>query len=274
MVAHAHDTGRLYYAHDSSWVPLAKVSDVPTDEEVNGLIDARVIVSSNNTALTLVQRGVDSEVSVGSITSSAEKNYIRFYWETLESLEVEVSASLNHGMIAHAHDTGRLYYAHSNIWVPLAKLNEEIVKPTPPEEKLPCARQFFITTNTATLDDINFYDIYAIKDISGDNPTLTILSGYTYAFVLNVTGSHPLQILSSALGEPLSIGMIHTATNGETTSGVLANIGRTSGTLYWTVPYDFFPENQNSVTVVYKCQNHPNMIGDIVVLNIQNLFTM
>ncbi len=29
-IAHAHDTGKMYYSHDSSWVALAKDSDLPT----------------------------------------------------------------------------------------------------------------------------------------------------------------------------------------------------------------------------------------------------
>lgn len=56
----------------------------------------------------------------GLLEVNGQKNKIRFYWDTLASLQSEVSASTWHGMVAHAHDTGKLYYAHNSAWVPLA----------------------------------------------------------------------------------------------------------------------------------------------------------
>jgi plastocyanin len=56
----------------------------------------------------------------GLLEVSGQKNKIRFHWDTLADLTSEVSAATWHGMIAHAHDTGKLYYAHAGAWVPVA----------------------------------------------------------------------------------------------------------------------------------------------------------
>jgi plastocyanin len=56
----------------------------------------------------------------GSINITGQKNRIRFHWDTLADLIAEVSPVDYHGMVAHVHDTGKLYYAHAGAWVPVA----------------------------------------------------------------------------------------------------------------------------------------------------------
>lgn len=56
----------------------------------------------------------------GIIDITGQKNRIRFHWDTLADLETEVSPVNYHGMVAHVHDTGKLYYAHNGAWVPVA----------------------------------------------------------------------------------------------------------------------------------------------------------
>jgi plastocyanin len=56
----------------------------------------------------------------GVIDISGQKNRIRFHWDTLADLTDEVSPIDYHGMVAHVHDTGKLYYAHAGAWVPVA----------------------------------------------------------------------------------------------------------------------------------------------------------
>jgi plastocyanin len=56
----------------------------------------------------------------GVLAVSGQKNKIRFHWDTLADLISEVSPVDYHGMIAHVHDTGKLYYAHAGAWVPVA----------------------------------------------------------------------------------------------------------------------------------------------------------
>jgi hypothetical protein len=56
----------------------------------------------------------------GVINVTGQKNRIRFHWDTLADLIAEVSPVDYHGMVAHVHDTGKLYYAHAGAWVPVA----------------------------------------------------------------------------------------------------------------------------------------------------------
>ena len=56
----------------------------------------------------------------GVLEVSGQKNKIRFHWDTLADLTSQVPAVNWHGMVAHAHDTGKLYYAHASAWVPVA----------------------------------------------------------------------------------------------------------------------------------------------------------
>lgn len=60
----------------------------------------------------------------GSIEVSGQKNLIRFHWDTLADLTNEVNPSIWHGMLAHVHDTGRVYFAHAGAWIPLANQSD------------------------------------------------------------------------------------------------------------------------------------------------------
>ena len=63
----------------------------------------------------------------GGINVTAQKNYVRFHWDTLTDLNTEAPAATWHGMVAHVHETGRLYVAHSASWLPLALLSDVAV---------------------------------------------------------------------------------------------------------------------------------------------------
>ena len=56
----------------------------------------------------------------GELEVSGQKNKIRFHWDSLADLVSQVPAADWHGMVAHAHDTGKLYYAHAGAWVAVA----------------------------------------------------------------------------------------------------------------------------------------------------------
>lgn len=60
----------------------------------------------------------------GSINASAQKNYVRYHWETLSDLINEADPVVWHGMIAHVHETGRVYFAHNGAWTPLANQSD------------------------------------------------------------------------------------------------------------------------------------------------------
>ena len=79
-----------------------------TGSQVNDL--AEVYWTANTSTLALT----------GTINVTGQKNRIRFHWDTLADLIAEVSPVDYHGMVAHVHDTGKLYYAHAGAWVPVA----------------------------------------------------------------------------------------------------------------------------------------------------------
>ena len=86
-----------------------------TGSQVNDLTELAWTANTSTLALT------------GTINVTGQKNRIRFHWDTLADLTAEVSPVDFHGMVAHAHDTGKLYYAHAGAWVAVAS---ESVLPT------------------------------------------------------------------------------------------------------------------------------------------------
>jgi plastocyanin len=72
------------------------------------------------TALTWLDDSTNTLILSGVIDITGQKNRIRFHWDTYADLIAEVSPVDYHGMIAHVHDTGKLYYAHAGAWVPVA----------------------------------------------------------------------------------------------------------------------------------------------------------
>jgi len=104
---------------------------------------------------------------------------------------------------------------------------------------------------------------------SGNNPTLYLRAGQTYALNLNVSG-HPfhLQTVSGAYssGNPYTTGLTHVATNGTVTTGASALL-QVAGTLYIEVP------SGSSTTIFYACQIHGSMVGKIVLGPITDTFT-
>ena len=75
----------------------------------------------------------------GELDVSGQKNKIRFHWDSLADLVSQVPAADWHGMVAHAHDTGKLYYAHAGAWVAVAS-----------EAMVPSAYQFFVAADDST----------------------------------------------------------------------------------------------------------------------------
>jgi plastocyanin len=59
----------------------------------------------------------------GTISASGAVSYVRAYFDTLVELQA-VSAATWHGMVAHVHATGRIYFAHAGAWAPVANLSD------------------------------------------------------------------------------------------------------------------------------------------------------
>ena len=104
---------------------------------------------------------------------------------------------------------------------------------------------------------------------SGNNPTLYLRAGHTYAFNLQQGGSHPffLQTVSGgySAGNAYSTGLTHVTTTGTVSTGAVG--AQSSGVLYIEVP------SSTSSTIFYVCQNHSSMAGKIVLGSITDTFT-
>ena len=86
-----------------------KIAYYPANgSQVNDLTELAWTANTSTLALT------------GTINVTGQKNRIRFHWDALADLISEVSPVDYHGMVAHVHDTGKLYYAHAGAWVPVA----------------------------------------------------------------------------------------------------------------------------------------------------------
>ena len=104
---------------------------------------------------------------------------------------------------------------------------------------------------------------------SGNNPTIYLRPGHSYAFKLAVSG-HPfhLQTVSGAYasGSAYSTGLTHVSLTGVVTTGASALL-KESGTLYYEVPAGL------NTTIYYACQFHSGMAGKIVIGNIKETAT-
>jgi hypothetical protein len=96
---------------------------------------------------------------------------------------------------------------------------------------------------------------------TGNNPTLHLSPGKTYAFHLNVTG-HPfhLQTVSGAYssGDAYTTGLTHVANDGTVTTGSSALLKET-GVLFVDTPQGY------SADIYYVCQNHSAMAGTVAM---------
>lgn len=91
------------------------------------------------------------------------------------------------------------------------------------------------------------------------NPTVYAISGTTIAFDLNSTtlSGHPFQI-QDPTATPYDTGLIHYSNTGQVSTGSDAQ-GKTSGTLYWRVPFGI------SGGYRYQCTSHSPMVGSIQI---------
>tara|TARA_B100001057_G_scaffold383210_1_gene389372 strand:+ start:7455 stop:9653 length:2199 start_codon:yes stop_codon:yes gene_type:complete len=91
------------------------------------------------------------------------------------------------------------------------------------------------------------------------NPTIYAISGTTIAFNLNsaTMGSHPFQIQDNT-GSQYDTGLVHYTPSGVKSTGSNAQ-DKTSGTLYWHVPFGI------SGNWRYQCTAHTSMVGTITV---------
>tara|TARA_B100001287_G_scaffold204602_1_gene173791 strand:+ start:963 stop:3758 length:2796 start_codon:yes stop_codon:yes gene_type:complete len=125
--AHVHSTGSAYYAHANAWYELVRrestgVVGTGTDRYNIGFIDATNLdVSGVSTFAGLTDFNGNIDVAGistfantlnanGRIVGIQTNNVIPFYYDNVSDFP---SAATYHGAVAHAHNTGRLYFAHA-----------------------------------------------------------------------------------------------------------------------------------------------------------------
>lgn len=112
---------------------------------------------------------------------------------------------------------------------------------------------------------------YTFEGYNGSNPTITLDPGATYSWIFTSNpGEHPWQVRTSPGGGAVTEGRWWFVANDGTVTkgGLLSNIGRDAGTLFWTVP-----ANPTQYVFYYQCTHHPGMLGQIVISNAQTAFT-
>ena len=111
-----------------------------------------------------------------------------------------------------------------------------------------------LDTSADGLDGYRFSSHYSTL-----NPTIYAISGTTIAFNLNsaTMGSHPFQIQDNT-GTQYDTGLVHYTPSGVKSTGSNAQ-DKTSGTLYWHVPFGI------SGNWRYQCTSHTSMVGTITV---------
>ena len=131
-------------ANNGTTIILANSALVGTTVDVVGLLSASIfslnintvsqgfafswtnnhIFSANvtfNSALTATSIITGALTATGIITGAQVGNIIPFYYPNQAAFP---SASTYHGAIAHAHDTGKMYFAHGGAWNALANYSE------------------------------------------------------------------------------------------------------------------------------------------------------
>ena len=119
----------------------------------------------------------------GTISASGAVSYVRAYFDTLEQLNA-VSASTWHGMVAHVHATGRMYFAHSGAWSPLANYSDLNYFST-----IAVAGQSSVIADSVT-DTLTL--------VAGTNVTITT-NATTDTITINAAGGETLDALSDVV---------------------------------------------------------------------------
>lgn len=126
-------------------------------------------------ALTWLDDSTNTLVLSGVIDITGQKNRIRFHWDTLADLTAEVLPVDYHGMVAHVHDTGKLYYAHAGAWVPVAA-----------ESSLPNTFSTIVVAGQSSVTADSTADTLTL--VAGSNITITTNAG-TDTITINSTTS-------------------------------------------------------------------------------------
>ncbi len=308
MVAHVHETGRMYFAHAGVWDPLANYSDLNIFKTISVAGQSNVVADSATDTLTLV---AGSNVT---ITTNATNDTITISAAgaagatTLDGLTdvVITSPSLNQVLKYNGsqwvNDTdatgGGGGGSNSFQTISVAGQSDVVADSVTDTLTIAAGTGIDITTNattdtiTITNNTTNFTHLGDVANTSmtidqaylpaitrlvvtangstayrfdqygaADDPTIYAISGTTIAFNLNaITTSHPFLIQTSG-GSNYNDGLVHVSSSGVVSTGSSAQ-GKTSGTLYWKIPYN------TTGNYRYQCSIHGAMQGTITIKDI------
>ena len=163
----------------------------------------------------------DSTLSItGGINVSAQKNYVRFHWDTLTDLNNEANPTTWHGMLAHVHATGRVYVAHASAWVPLANFSDVAVTG-------------LLAGNNVTVSNNN--GVYTINAVTGGGGGgITLEDAQDGAASLFATGTHTgisfsYNDVSNTISATVGGIVLGTGTSGNYVASVQTGAGITGG---------------------------------------------
>lgn len=236
-------------------------------------------------AATTIVSGLSLQGSTNTIDLTSSGNKLRFNFANLASLPNSTTYA---GMFATTTGTSKAYFADSGGWNEIANENSSINIFTDVDiaTVAPLAGQDLVWNSTsgkfvpgagdhikaAAQIDVSTSGSSAYlfnSHYSGNNPTIYLKPGHSYAFKLAVSG-HPfhLQTVSGAYasGSSYTTGLTHISLTGAVTTGSSALL-KESGTLYYEVPAGL------STTIYYACQYHSGMAGKIVIGNIKETAT-
>jgi len=205
---------------DANGIKLSNVGDPTLAQDVatkNYVDTAGFLTTEADTLATVTARGA----------ATTTTSVIPFYYANESDFP---NATTYHGAVAHAHNTGKLYYAHGGNWVKLADYDDLVDG----------AITWTLTSNGS--DDYVFSGP-GIETGNTNDPELYLMRGYTYKFNNTVSGSHPFEIRTAAGGSAYTPGI---STDGDIT--------------IFTVPMDA-PD-----TLYYQCTSHGVMLGTINIV--------
>lgn len=230
----------------------AAISQNITTSAINNSNITSNIALWMNTLFTNTSNDINSNITnIYNNTSNSTSNFFLAYSSRITT----TSNTLSTRVTTWSTDTSNLISQTSNnLRISLSDMNSNINNLL--TNLITIGWQTFpIVTQTYSVTNSGF--TYLIDGVS--SASLTIRNGNTYAFRLSLESSHPFQIRVSNGGAAITDGMIHIDTNGAVSTGAAANSGRTSGTLYWTVP------DTGISSAVYQCVNHSSMVGNITI---------
>ncbi len=252
------------------------------------LVNSSVLIGGNTITLGAAATTSISNLSLtgtGVIDTTGQGNKIRFNFANFAGLP---NATTYGGAFATTNSTSKAYFADSGGWNEIATENSSInlFSDVDISTVAPLGGQDLVWNSTsgkfvpgagdlikaaAQIDVTNSGSgAYLFNShYSGNNPTIYLRPGHSYAFKLAVSG-HPfhLQTVAGAYssGDVYNTGLTHVALTGTVTTGSAALLKET-GTLYYEVPSGL------NTTIYYACQYHSSMAGKIIIGPIADSFT-